>query len=106
MELLGIADLVDRWVYSRQGVHKLVRSADFPNPALAINRGRTKAWRLSDIEAYEQGRPELRDEVMKVRKQVGYYIANCRKEAGLTATAPMSEDDAEEGQVVRRRGLA
>ena len=72
---LGLADLVARWVYTRQGVHRLMRREGFPAPAFAINRGRTKVWRRADIEAYELAHPELTDEAMKLSKVRGYCIA-------------------------------
>ena len=68
MDLLGKKDLFNRWVYTRQGVHKLVKGHDFPAPYLVANKGRLLAWRECDIEAYEHARPELRDEVAKLTK--------------------------------------
>lgn len=82
MEILGVADLVDRWTYTRQGVHKLIRSSDFPPPSLVINCGRTKAWRLADIEAYEAAHPETRHETLKQSKIIGYYLASMRPREG------------------------
>ncbi len=68
MDYVGLADLVERWVYSRQGVHGLARSRGFPAPAFTINKGRTKVWRLADIEAYEKTHPEVFSEEAKQRK--------------------------------------
>jgi hypothetical protein len=68
MEYVGLADLVERWVYTRQGVHGLVRSKGFPAPVFEINKGRTKVWRLVDIEAYEKTHPEVLSEESKQRK--------------------------------------
>ncbi len=73
--LLGIADIAARWRYTRQGVHHLLRRADFPEPAVTFNEGRTKAWARADIEAYERNRPELGDPEAKRRKVVGYLLA-------------------------------
>ena len=69
---VGMADLVARWTYSRMGVHKVSRWEDFPAPAFAINRGRTKVWRLADIEAFEKNHPELTSEHAKSQKQYWY----------------------------------
>lgn len=64
-QLVGIADLVDRWVYTRQGLHKLITSGGFPPPIAAINRGRTKIWKLADIAHYERLHPEVLSEGLK-----------------------------------------
>ena len=72
---LGFADLVKRWVYTRQGVHRLLRSPDFPAPVFTINRGRTKVWRLADIEFYERKHPEVTDADLKRDKVLGYARA-------------------------------
>ena len=71
----GIADIVSRWIYTRQGVRRLTQSKNFPAPAFTINKGRTKVWKLSDIEAFEKEHPELLDEGAKERKQKGYARA-------------------------------
>ena len=74
-QLVGIADLVVRWGYSRQGVHKLSKLPDFPPPFAVINQGRTKVWRLSDFETFEAQHGELYSEEAKKRKMVGFYLA-------------------------------
>ncbi len=51
MDFLGPGDLLKRWSYTRGGIHKLSKSADFPKPAMVINVGCTKVWALLDIEA-------------------------------------------------------
>lgn len=75
MMFLGMADLIDRWIYSRQGVHQLTRSAGFPAPAFVINRGRTKGWAEADIVAFEASHPEVLSEGHKQRKMAGYFYA-------------------------------
>ena len=75
VEFLGFRDLVARWNYTRQGVYKLMRIAEFPAPAFTINGGMTKVWRMLDVVEFERGRPELRSEVMKRRKVIGFYRA-------------------------------
>ena len=72
LQLLGTADLVARWVYTRQGVHKLTRCVDFPEPWGIFNQGRTKLWRLKEVEMFEQSHPEVLDEGHKKQKVVGY----------------------------------
>jgi hypothetical protein len=73
--LLGTADLVARWIYTRQGVHKLTRCVDFPEPWGVVNQGRTKLWLLEDIKVFEQQHPEVLNEGHKHQKVVGYYLA-------------------------------
>jgi hypothetical protein len=75
MQLLGIADLVAHWVYTRQRVHKLLRRDDFPSPWGIVNQGRTKLWRLEDIEMFEKLHPEVRNESHKKQRMVGYHLA-------------------------------
>ena len=78
LALLGTADLVTRWGYTRQGVHQIAARPGFPVPAAAVNGGRIRVWLLADVEAYEQGRPELGDQVAKQRKQRGYHLARLK----------------------------
>ena len=78
LALLGTGDLATRWGYSRQGVHKLAAGPDFPAPVGTVNGGRIRVWLLADIEAYEQGRPELGDQAAKQSKQRGYYLARLK----------------------------
>ena len=73
--LLGVADLAARWSYTRQGIHQLVGRPGFLMPVATVNGGRIRVWLLADIEAFEQGRLELGDQVAKRRKQRGYYQA-------------------------------
>ena len=78
--LLGITDLATRWGYTRQGVHQLAIRSGFPAPVATVNGGRTRVWLLADVEAFEQGRPELGDAVAKRRKQTGFYLARIKGE--------------------------
>lgn len=75
MNYVGLQDLVRRWVYSRQGVHKLMRRADFPKPQFTINSGKTKVWYAPDIQLYEDRHPEVTSESLKARKVGGYARA-------------------------------
>ncbi|MEO9969789.1 MAG: hypothetical protein ABJG15_08190 [Hyphomonadaceae bacterium] len=68
MRLLGKKDLLDRWVYTRQGVHNVTKGHDFPAPYLSVNKGQLLAWRESDIEVHESDHPELQDVQLKLAK--------------------------------------
>jgi hypothetical protein len=72
---VGLQDLIKRWIYTRQGVHKLMRSRDFPRPQFTINAGKTKVWYAPDIEGYEKRHPEVTSEGAKARKIGGYARA-------------------------------
>lgn len=74
-QLVGIADLMARWHYTRQGIHNLIKRPDFPAPIAVINEGRTKVWRLSDLEPFERDKPELWDEGAKRFKTTGYFLS-------------------------------
>lgn len=76
--LLGMADLAARWGYTRQGIHRLISRPGFPAPVAVVNSGRIRVWLLADVEAFEQERPELGDQVAKRRKQAGYYLARMK----------------------------
>jgi hypothetical protein len=78
LAILGIADLAARWSYTRQGVHQLTARPGFPAPAAAVNGGRVRVWSLFDVEAFEEGRPELASAAAKRRKQIGYYLARMK----------------------------
>ena len=78
LALLGAADLAARWGYTRQGVHQLAGRPGFPAPVAAVNGGRIRVWLLADVEAFEQGQPELGDQVAKRRKQTGYYLTRAK----------------------------
>lgn len=82
LALLGAADLAARWGYTRQGVHQLAAHSGFPAPVAVVNGGRIRVWLLADVEAFEQRRPELGDQVAKRRKQRGYYLARSKSEEG------------------------
>ena len=82
LALLGAADLAARWGYTRQGIHQLAGRPGFPTPAAAVNGGRVRVWLLADVEAFEQGRPELGDQVAKRNKQRGYHLARLKGGSG------------------------
>lgn len=72
MKLLAIADLCDRWNYTKPGIHKLAKSKDFPAPIAIICKGRIKVFREEDIQDYEKTRPWLFDESQKIQRQKLY----------------------------------
>lgn len=65
---LALNDLQARWIYTRQGVHKLVKSKDFPAPVFIVNCGKTRIWSRVDVEAFERVHPELFDVAKKQLK--------------------------------------
>jgi len=69
MQLLSFADLQTRWGYTRAGVHKLAKAADFPMPFAIVSNGKIKLFREVDIVAYEQDKPWLFDERQKLQRQ-------------------------------------
>lgn len=78
LALVSIGDLEERWCYSRQGIHQLSKSRDFPVPCAVINRGRQKVWHLEDIEKFEQRHPEVLSEEAKIFKVRGCYMSVSR----------------------------
>jgi hypothetical protein len=75
MQYVSTGDLVTRWKYTRQGIHRLRKSPDFPLPAFYVNNGRLPVWELPAIEAFEKGKPELGDPWAKENKVRGYLLA-------------------------------
>jgi hypothetical protein len=80
MEILALADLVDRWTYTRAGIHKLSKRDDFPAPVAVVNRGRTKIFLVSDIAAYERDKPWLLDDNQKGQRQRLFCLLQLMKE--------------------------
>ena len=78
-EYFALADLQARWIYTRQGVHKLARSKGFPAPAFTVSLGRVRLWARLDVEAFERAHPELFDEGRKQAKIKRYYLATISK---------------------------
>jgi len=76
---IGLGDLAERWVYTVRGIRKLTLSKDFPAPAFAINRGRTKVWNAADIDGFELRHPEVKNPEEKRRKVAGYAAAVAKK---------------------------
>jgi hypothetical protein len=81
---LIFADLVRRWpAYTKRGLQKLKkRDAEFPQPFFSTPTGRGNKWRVQDILAYEEMRPELLDQTMKKRKVARFALAVFKKRAG------------------------
>ncbi len=72
-ELLSIANLSRRWIFTREGIGRLVnRDVFFPAPSASISggtRGRTRLWTPASTGAYERGRPHRTDADEKRRPQ-------------------------------------
>ena len=76
MLFFGVADLVERWCYSKQGIHNLANyDKNFPKPHGVINRGRNKFWHIDQIKLYEQAHPEVISQEAKQRKIEWYQRA-------------------------------
>ena len=86
MRYLGFRDLLQRWVYTRQGLYLLISREGFPPPAFTINQGRTKVWELSAIEAYEREHPEVTSEAAKRYKVRGYFLTLTKGNKGKETT--------------------
>lgn len=80
MSPLSFTDLQTRWGYSRAGVHKLAKTADFPMPFALVSNGRIKLFREADIQSYEQDKPWLKDERQKRQRQRLFSLLNQAKE--------------------------
>ncbi len=78
MQFVSIPDLCDRWLYTRQGVHRLTRHSLFPPPLFTVSRGHVPVWELSQIEGWEADHPEVYDPGAKLRKQKGYFRARMK----------------------------
>ena len=80
-QYLGVADIISRWCYSKQGVHNLIGSFDFPRPSGSINNNRNPYWHIGDVIAYEQSHPEVVSEALKQTKIRAYaYLATRDRE--------------------------
>lgn len=65
-QLLSLSDIVSRWVYTRQGVQKLMREdPEFPKAVMTVSRGKVRLWLARDIDAYAHERPWVTDEESK-----------------------------------------
>lgn len=80
MQLLSFTDLQTRWSYTRAGIHKLAKAADFPMPFALVSNGRIKLYREADIVAYEQDKPWLLDERQKRQRQRLFSLLTQAKE--------------------------
>jgi hypothetical protein len=84
-ELLSIPDLSRRWIYTREGIRRLVaRDTLFPAPTASVSRGaerRTRLWERHQIEAYERTRPHLTDVDEKRRRQKR-HLGNIARQGG------------------------
>ena len=69
MNLLSITDLCDRWIYTKSGIHKLVRAEDFPKPFSMVSRGKIRVFKEEDIEIYEYNKKWLFNQELKKQRQ-------------------------------------
>jgi hypothetical protein len=73
LSLLSIADLKERWCYTKAGIHKLASLEDFPKPIAKVNKGKLSIFTKDDIQAYEKDKPWLFNQSLKLSKQRGYF---------------------------------
>jgi hypothetical protein len=73
---IGLHDLISRWIYTPQGLRKLVRNKHFPSPVFSVNNGKTNVWLLSDIEAYEAKNKSVLNEHAKRQKMLYFARLN------------------------------
>lgn len=69
VNLLSISDLCDRWGYTKSGIHKLVKTEEFPKPFAFVSRGKIRIFHEEDIRVYEQNKPWLFDQEIKKQRQ-------------------------------------
>lgn len=87
VQYLGFTDLLTRWIYTRQGLYKVMARDTFPAPVFTINGGRTQVWREDDIRLYERAHPELNSEAAKQHKIRGCAAAALKRASGTTVSA-------------------
>ena len=87
MQYLGFTDLLARWIYTRQGLYKVMARDGFPAPVFTVNRGRTQVWREEDIRQYERSHPELNSEAAKQYKIRGCAAAALKRASAVTDSA-------------------
>ena len=84
-DLLSISDLSRRWIYTREGIRRLVaRDNLFPAPTSTIRRGmrrRTRHRERHDIEVYERIRLHPTDADEKRRRQKR-HLGNIARQGG------------------------
>lgn len=77
VNLLSITDLCDRWSYTKAGIHKLVKTEEFPKRLAIVSRGKVRIFKEEDIEIYEQNKPWLfNQEIKKQRQNLFLILAN------------------------------
>ncbi|GBR20115.1 hypothetical protein [Acetobacter orientalis] len=68
--LMALSDIVERWIYTKQGVLKLMRQdSSFPKEAATVCGGKVRLWMSADIEDYERDKPWLKSLDAKNRRQ-------------------------------------
>jgi predicted DNA-binding transcriptional regulator AlpA len=79
MKLLSITDLCDRWNYTKSGIHKLVKTKEFPKPFALVSRGKIKIFKEEEIKIYEENKPWFFDQEMKKQRQNLFLILSHSK---------------------------
>lgn len=79
MNLLSITDLCDRWIYTKAGIHKLVRTEDFQHPVGLVSRGKVRIFKEEDIKIYEHNKPWLFNQELKKQRQHLFLILSNSK---------------------------
>ena len=74
MNLLSITDLCDRWIYIKAGIHKLVRTEDFPKPISMVYRGKVRFFKEEYIKIYEHNKKWLFNQELKKQRQNLFLI--------------------------------
>lgn len=82
MEILALADIQERWNYTKSGIHKLLKREDFPKPIAKVCKGRIKIYLKEDIEKYEKGKEWLFDDEQKKRRQILFLKLSQAKQEG------------------------
>lgn len=79
--ILGLTDIINRWIYTREGVRLLMKyDPEFPAPAGSINGGRNRFWLTSDIALYESTRRWLTDPSAKARHMQIAFLKKLKME--------------------------
>ncbi len=83
MNLLGTADLMNRWNYTRQGLWGLAQKIDFPKPVALVNNSKMAIYQLQDIELYEKEKPWLFNKNLKEKRKKTFYANRHKKKPVL-----------------------
>lgn len=74
-KVMALSDIVRRWIYTKQGVLKLMQQDEkFPSEVATVSGGKVRLWLEADIAAYEQDRPWLKSQSAKERRQTAAFF--------------------------------